>query len=144
MVFSLVLGLMVVIALVAKGGHTGGQAWIIALVTGIPFLFGRLFYGIGKKLQQEEQEGFTPSPSGNPERETVVTRRPAQSEFKRWKEAVDVDIAPETGPWASAANKSAPQKAAAPAPRRAQKPDPFAMGVDTLYDPDRDAKGSAK
>jgi hypothetical protein len=148
MVLSVIAGLMVLMALASKGG-LGGKAWIIALITGIPFLFGRLFYGIGKRLQQEERENFTPAPPDSRERETAVTRRPAQSEFKRWKEAVDVDIAPEAGPWAAAAKRPAPRKEAAPAPqretapRRENKPDPFAMGVDTLYDPDKDGKGGA-
>ncbi|TAL36858.1 MAG: hypothetical protein EPN97_05980 [Alphaproteobacteria bacterium] len=142
MVLSVVVGLIVCIALMAKTGSVRGNVWIIALVTAVPFLIGRFFYGIGRKLQQEDGEALTQPPPGNQARETVVTRRPAQSEFKRWKEAVDVDIAPETGPWASAA-KPAPRKEAAPAPRRENKPDPFAMGVDTLYDPDKDGKGSA-
>jgi hypothetical protein len=141
MVLSLIAGLMIVIAVRAKGGHVGEQGWIIALITGVPFLFGRLFWGIGKKLQQAEREGFTnlPSPRGEPE--LVVTRRPSKSPLVRPLEAVDVDIAPEARPWASAARESAQAKETAPAPRHRQEPDPFAMGVDRLYNPD-EGKGS--
>lgn len=117
-----------------------GNVAAFALLVGVPFLIGRLFYGIGKKLQQADGEAPTQPPPGNQARESVAPRRPAQSEFKRWKETVDVDGAAETGPWA-AARKPAPAPTAKPATawKGEKKPDPFAMGVDTLYDPDRDA-----
>lgn len=122
-----------------KPAHsTTGNIAGFALLVGVPFLFGYGLSAIGGKLCAESDESLAPPPVQK-EPEVIVTRQPLRPKPVRQQEVIDVDIAPEPP-----VSTPAPQRKSINTPGGTPKPDPFAMGVDTLYNPDEDGKGSKK
>ena len=144
MVASVLWAFAVWAAIADKPSHSpAGNIAGFALLVGVPFLFGYGLSAIGGKLCEESDESFAAPPRVEDKPpEVVVTRRAVKSVFAVQPDAIDVDIAPESTP-ETVVSTPAPQRKSIKS-SGATKPDPFAMGVDTLYNPDEDGKGGKK
>jgi hypothetical protein len=142
MVLAVVVGILVIVIMmdpIERQHHSFGlNVVIFSIMVGLPFLLGYGLDHIGKRLQAGKKVGIVWDPDEYKKYPSPPAAAP--SHFVQRPEVVDVE--PELPESLVAANSepALPDPPAAqglyPA-KKARKPDPTAMGVDELHDPDK-------